>query len=83
MATKDAIKERTDSRIKEVRGRGLLIGIEIDADAAKDIFAGLFEEKYLTSLCGGTTIRIAPPLNITKEDADGFISAFKLVLERK
>lgn len=72
-----------DSRIKEVRGRGLLIGIEIDEAVAKDIFSGLFEKKYLTSLCGGTTIRIAPPLNITKEDADGFIAALKSVLERK
>lgn len=72
-----------DSRIKEVRGRGLLIGIEIDEAEAKGVFSALFEKKYLTSLCGGTTIRIAPPLNITKEDADGFIAALESALERK
>lgn len=62
-------------KIREVRGKGLLIGIEIKQDFARVVFDSLFEQGYLTSLCGGTTIRIAPPLNITKSDADDFLSA--------
>lgn len=69
--------------IKEVRGKGLLIGIEIEEGIAKDVFKSLFDMGYLTSLCGGTTIRVAPPYIITKEDIDGFVNALEKALERK
>lgn len=75
--------KKHDERIKDVRGRGLLIGTEMEPEFAKKVFDALFEQKYLTSLCGGNTIRIAPPLNITKEDADGYIKAFENATERK
>ena len=70
-------KEMSQSggKITDVRGRGLLIGTELAPDIAGQVFNGLFEQGYLTSLCGGTTIRIAPPLIITKSDADGFAAA--------
>lgn len=75
-------KEMAESggRITDVRGRGLLIGIELAPDIAKQVFGGLFEQGYLTSLCGGTTIRIAPPLILTKEEADGFADALHTVI---
>lgn len=69
--------------IKEVRGKGLLIGIEIEEGIAKDVFKSLFDMGYLTSLCGGATIRVAPPYIITKEDIDGFVNALGKALERK
>lgn len=76
-------KEMLESggRITDVRGRGLLIGTELAPDIAKKVFTGLFEKGYLTSLCGGTTIRIAPPLIITKQDADGFENALHTVIK--
>ena len=61
-------------KIKDIRCVGLLIGIEFEEKDAKAVFDKLFEKKYLTSLCKNT-IRIAPPLIITKDDADGFIQA--------
>ena len=76
------LKEQKND-IKEVRGRGLLIGIEIEEGIAKDVFNSLFDMGYLTSLCGGTTIRVAPPYIITKEDIDGFVDALEKALERK
>lgn len=75
-----AVAKTCPDKIKEVRGRGLLIGIELDAAIAKDVFSALFDKGYLTSLCGGTTIRIAPPLIITETDADGFVSALADIL---
>ena len=69
-------------KITEIRGRGLLIGIELKEENAKPVFAELFNKGYLTSLCGGTTIRLAPPLIITKDDIDGFIAVLKDILER-
>ena len=69
-------------KITEIRGRGLLIGIELKEENAKPVFTELFNKGYLTSLCGGTTIRLAPPLIITKDDIDGFIAVLKDILER-
>lgn len=77
-----ALKELKNSypdKIVDLRNAGLLIGIELKPDISKAVFKGLFENKYLTSLCTNT-IRIAPPLIITKSDADGFISALEKVL---
>ena len=68
--------------IKEIRGEGLLIGIELDEAIAKDVFNALFENKILTSLCY-TTVRLAPPLIITKSDIDMFIDIFKKILAER
>ena len=47
----------------------------------KSIFdVGLFENKYLTSLCKNT-IRIAPPLIIEKNDIDGFVNMLERILK--
>ena len=66
--------------IKELRNAGLLIGIEIDEDISKTVFEKMFEKRYLTSLCKNT-LRLAPPLIITKENIDAFINALKTTLE--
>jgi 4-aminobutyrate aminotransferase len=66
--------------VGEVRGRGLMIGIEIVKDKKTKALAGkerdrivdelCFERGVLMLGCGETTIRISPPLIITKEQAD-------------
>ena len=66
--------------IKEVRGKGLLIGIELDKDAAPTVFKKLFEAGYLTSLCGGVTVRLAPALIIKEEDINDFVDALCKIL---
>lgn len=71
----NALQEKY-SEIKDIRNAGLLIGIEFDGDNPKKIYNGLFDKKYLTSLCGNT-LRLAPPLIITKADIDGFINALE------
>ena len=79
----NALKDRSDGKITEIRGRGLLIGIELEKEIARDVFGGLFDCGYLTSLCAGDTLRIAPPLIITENDIDGFVDTLGKVLERK
>ena len=69
-----ALKASYPEKITDVRGAGLLIGVELDTNIASAVFKKLFEKKYLTSL-RGSTIRVAPPLIITKSDIDGFINA--------
>ena len=79
MSCLEELKNSFDS-IKELRCAGLLIGIELEENIAKQVFAKMFEKKYLASLCKNT-LRIAPPLILTKEDIDGFINALKATLE--
>ena len=74
------LKDNSDGKITDVRGEGLLIGIQLKDEIAKDTFKNLFGKGFLTSLCGGNTIRIAPPLILTKNETDLFVTALKEVL---
>jgi len=67
------------SAIKEVRGKGLMIGVELAEGNAADVKHKLFREKYLVGATA-TTIRLLPPLVITEKDADEFLSVFEKVL---
>lgn len=65
----------------DVRGRGLMIGIELDVPY-KDIRGRLVTEQHCFTGCSGTNvIRLLPPLCMTKDMADDFIERFKAVLD--
>lgn len=67
-------------RIKEVRGRGLMIGMEFD-EPIKDIRRRLlFEEHVFTGVSGTNVIRLLPPLSLTMQQAQEFITRLKRVL---
>ncbi len=76
------LKGKHGDKITEVRGAGLLIGIELKKEIARDVFKKLFDDGFLTSLCGGVTLRLAPPLIITKNDINLFISELDMVLNK-
>ena len=66
--------------IKEIRGRGLMIGIEFD-EPIKDVRNKLlFEEKVFTGVAGANTIRLLPPLTLTMEEAKDFLARFRKAL---
>ena len=67
-------------RIKEVRGKGLMIGIEFNESVASLRKELLFEKHIFTGVAGSTMIRLLAPLCIGTEDADTFIKALKEVL---
>ncbi|MDD5914945.1 MAG: aminotransferase class III-fold pyridoxal phosphate-dependent enzyme [Bacteroidales bacterium] len=67
-------------RIKEVRGKGLMIGIEFNESVAPLRKELLFEKHIFTGVAGSTMIRLLAPLCIGTEDADTFIKALKEVL---
>ncbi|MCA1740133.1 MAG: aminotransferase class III-fold pyridoxal phosphate-dependent enzyme, partial [Actinobacteria bacterium] len=53
----------------EVRGEGLLLGLDLkDPEVAQEVFEKCLEEGVLVNLIGGTTIRLAPPLTVTKTE---------------
>lgn len=74
------LKDKYGEKIVDVRSAGLLIGIEFSSENGKKIFNEMFNKGFLTSLCGGITMRIAPPLIIKKEDIDLFAKALDEVL---
>lgn len=62
--------------VREVRGRGLLIGIALDGEYAKELAAALAISGYLVNAPNTETIRIAPALIVNKIQIDKFIAAF-------
>ncbi|MEG1999646.1 MAG: aminotransferase class III-fold pyridoxal phosphate-dependent enzyme, partial [Bacteroidales bacterium] len=74
-------KLKNIKQIKEVRGRGLMIGLEFDAPV-KDIRNKLlFEQHLFTGVSGTNVIRLLPPLVFGKGDADEFVRRLNAVLQ--
>ena len=72
------VKERC--HILDVRGRGLMIGIDLDIPH-KDVRQPLIYQEHCFTGCAGTNIlRLLPPLCLTKADADDFINRLKKTL---
>lgn len=70
-------------RIKEVRGRGLMIGIEFNEPVSPIRQKLLYERHVFTGVAGQNMVRILPPLCLSKEQADHFLKAFAEVLAEK
>ncbi|MDD4969551.1 MAG: aminotransferase class III-fold pyridoxal phosphate-dependent enzyme [Paludibacter sp.] len=68
-------------QIKEVRGLGLMIGIEFDQPVKEIRSRLLFEKKIFTGASSTNIIRLLPPLCLSKSDADAFLAGFKQVIE--
>ena len=66
--------------IKEVRGEGLMIGMEFDYPVKELRTRLIKEQKVFTGASGTNVIRLLPPLVLTKAQADDFIKRFKQAL---
>lgn len=67
-------------QIKEVRGRGMMIGLEFN-DPIKELRLRLLKEQHVfTGVSGTHVIRLLPPLCLSQEEADLFLERFKKVL---
>lgn len=65
--------------VREVRGLGLLLGMELSAEG-KDIVAGCQEKGLLINCVGGNVLRFIPPLNITSGDVNRAVSILDEVM---
>lgn len=70
-------------RLKEVRGRGLMIGIEIDGSGSELRKRLLFEKQIFTGGAGASVVRLLPALCFTRQLADRFLEAFHDTLNEK
>ncbi len=77
---KDLILNIGTDYIKEVRGKGLMIGIKLNNISAKETVKKLMDMHYLVGAVGESVLRVVPPLIITKEDAKDFADALKKCL---
>lgn len=59
--------------ISEIRGAGLMLGIQFNKEVAKEISKKLFHKGFLVGAIGDNTIRLVPPLVITKQEVNLFI----------
>ena len=68
--------------IKEIRGKGLFIGVEIDPAlaAARDVCERLMERGLLSKETHATVVRLAPPLVIGREQIDWAVTQIREVL---
>ncbi len=76
----EELKSKGESHIQDIRGRGLMIGIDLDIPH-KDVRQPLIYQEHCFTGCAGTNIlRLLPPLCLSKAEADQFIEKLKKVL---
>ena len=73
---------KNNNAIKAIRGKGLMIGIDLE-NMSEIRMKLLMEHGIFTGSSGSETLRLLPPLSITKKEADQFISALKIELMSK
>ena len=74
------IKNLNNERIKEVRGKGLMIGIELDVPYKEIRQRLLFDEHVFTGCAGTHVLRLLPPLCLSMAEADEFLEKFRKTL---
>ncbi|MBR5560275.1 MAG: aspartate aminotransferase family protein [Clostridia bacterium] len=78
----DAIKAIKSDKILEVRGMGMLIGIQLPQDFPAGALMGkLLKRGFVAGTASGNVLRLAPPLVLSYEEMDAFIDALKAELE--
>ena len=53
-----------------VRGRGLMLGVALTRDVARDVAAAALDEGLIVNAIGERTLRLVPPLIITRDEVD-------------
>ena len=76
----EEIKKLKNEQIKDVRGRGLMIGIDLDCPHAEVRKPLIYQEHCFTGCAGTNILRLLPPLCLTKADADEFLKKLEVVI---
>lgn len=76
----DQLKKIDSKHIKDIRGMGLMIGIEVEPERLADYVQACMDRGLLVLKAGENTIRLLPPLVITKEEIDQAVAILKEVL---
>ena len=79
-AEAEALMRRLPGKIREVRGLGLMIGIELCEDGT-EVWKELIRRGFICNLSHGVTLRLLPPLNVDKADLDAFLAVLEDILQ--
>lgn len=71
---------KNSSIIKEIRGKGLMIGIELEREIAKEVVSKCLSEGLIINNIGKKIIRFLPPLCVAEDDVDKAMKIFKKAL---
>ena len=71
----------TDDRVTEVRGAGLLIGLDLSEALSAEVTAAALEAGFIINNPTPERIRLAPPLVLTETQADSFLAAWSGILD--
>jgi acetylornithine aminotransferase len=77
------VLKESEKHITDVRGRGLMIGIDLDIPHKEVRVPLIYQEHCFTGCAGQNILRLLPPLCLTKQDADDFIKRLTAVLSGK
>lgn len=72
----------SDGRVTEVRGQGLLIGLDLSEEKSADVAAAAQAAGFIVNNPTPSRIRLAPPLVLTEADAAAFLEAWPAILDR-
>jgi acetylornithine/N-succinyldiaminopimelate aminotransferase len=70
-----------DPRVTEVRGEGLLIGLDLTAERSAEVTAAALSAGFIVNNPTAGRIRLAPPLALTEDDAAAFLAAWPGILD--
>jgi acetylornithine aminotransferase len=70
-----------DPRVTEVRGEGLLIGLDLSSERSADVTAAALAAGFIVNNPTPSRIRLAPPLVLTEDDAAAFLAAWPSILD--
>ena len=75
------LKEMYPDKINLVRGKGLLIGVQMKEGFKAPVIAKAQEHRLLLAGAGNEVVRFLPPLNVTKEEIDEAIARFEAAVK--
>lgn len=70
-----------DDRVTEIRGQGLLIGLDLSEDRSAKVTDAALARGFIINACSPNRIRLAPPLILTAAQADEFLAAWPGILD--
>ncbi|MBR5589769.1 MAG: aminotransferase class III-fold pyridoxal phosphate-dependent enzyme, partial [Phascolarctobacterium sp.] len=75
----EALAAKYADKVKEVRGRGLILGMELVKEG-KPVVESCLKEHVIVNCTAGNVIRLVPPLIVTKEEIDKVVQALDKAL---
>jgi len=76
----DRLRERLGDQVRDVRGAGLMLGVEVKRGANAALRDLAIEHNVLALPAGRTVLRLLPPLTLTHDDADAIVEAVAAVM---